>query len=163
MISTDRVRKELAGLPARSHAGAAAGLGIHTPAWTDRTYREVLHRAEALLTMGRTVVLDATWADESTRALAVALAERTSSELVQLRCDLPEEAATQRIAGRDGISDADAVVAASLRAGFDDWPAASRVDTRPPVDLVVAQVQHRIQPWRTALTTSALRPCATED
>lgn len=60
------------------------------------------------------------------RDLAAALAERTSSELVQLRRDLPEA-------------------------------------MRPPADLVVAQVQHRIQPWRTATPTRALRPRTTGD
>ncbi|KRF34489.1 hypothetical protein ASG94_16700 [Nocardioides sp. Soil805] len=159
VLSTDLVRKELAGLPPRTHASAAAGCGIYTPAWTDRTYREVLHRAEGLLTMGRTVVLDGTWGDADLRALAASLAERTSSDLVQLRCDVPAEVATHRIVVRDSVSDADPVIAAGLREAFDDWPGSARVDTRPPVDLVAAQVQHRIQPWRTTRATGqTMRP-----
>ncbi len=158
VLSSDLVRKELAGLPAQTHASAVLGQGIYSAAWTDRTYREMLRRAEGLLTMGRTVVLDATWGDEGTRALAAALAERTSSELVRLRCDLPEELTARRIAGRDSASDADPAVAAALRAGFHDWPAAARIDTRPPADLVAAQVRHRIQPWRTTTAVRATRP-----
>lgn len=155
VLSTDLVRKELAGLPPGAHASAAAGCGIYTPAWTDRTYREVLRRAEGLLVMGRSVVLDGTWGDAGLRGLAASLAERTSSDLVQLRCDVPAETAACRIAVRDSASDADPALAAVLREAFDAWPAASRVDTGPPVDQVSAQVRHRIQPWRT--TTSAAR------
>lgn len=159
VLSSDRVRKELAGLPADTHAPAAVRQGIYTPQWTEHTYRELLHRAESLLSMGETVVLDATWGDTGTRALAAELAHRTSSDLTQLRCDLPQEMAAQRIAGRDSASDADPVVAAALRAEFEEWPEAARIDTRPAVDLVVAQVRHRLQPWRTsALTTRPRLP-----
>ena len=149
VLSSDVVRKELAGLPATAHVPAGPGEGLYTAEWTERTYRELLRRAETLLGLGESVVLDATWGDTRTRALAAELAARTSSELTQLRCDVTPEVAEARIAGRDSASDADAVVARDLRARFEDWPEASRVDTGPPVELVVAQVTHRIHPWRT--------------
>jgi uncharacterized protein len=156
LLSSDRVRKDMAGLPATTHVPARLGEGIYTPEWSERTYRELLRRAEALLEMGESVVLDATWGDARTRALAAEVAERTSSELMQLRCDVPAEVAEARIGSRDSVSDADADVASRLRAAFEEWPAAARIDTGPPVDLVVAQVRHRIQPWRT--TVRALHP-----
>lgn len=159
VLSSDRIRKELAGLPAETHAPAAVGQGIYTAEWTDRTYREMLRRAEGLLAMGESVILDATWGDAGTRSLATDLARRTSSDLAELQCDLPAEVAAERIAVRESASDADPVVASALRAGFEDWPEAARIDTRPPVDLVVAQVRHRLQPWRTtALTTRPRLP-----
>ena len=148
VLSSDHIRKELAGLPEETHSPAAVGHGIYTAEWTDRTYREMVRRAEVLLAMGESVVLDATWGDAGTRALAADLAHRTSSDLIELRCNLPAETAAERIAARESASDADAVVASALRADFEDWPEAARIDTRPPVDLVVAQVRHRLQPWR---------------
>lgn len=150
VLSSDRIRKELAGLSPGTHAPAPLGHGIYTAQWTDRTYREMLRRAESMLVMGETVVLDATWGGSGARSLAEDLARRTSSELTPLRCDLPPEVAAERIAGRDSVSDADPAVAAALRAEFEEWPEAARIDTRPPVDLVVAQVRHRLQPWRTS-------------
>lgn len=161
VLSSDRIRKELAGLPAESHAGAPLGRGIYTDAWTERTYAEMLHRAEVLLGMGESVVLDATWPDATTRTAAAAVAERTSSDLAQVRCDLPEELVNERIAHRDSASDADVRIASALRGCFEDWPAAWRADTRPPVDAVVAQVRHRIQPWRT--TARLARPRMSAD
>jgi predicted kinase len=148
ILSSDRVRKELAGVPAEASLRAECGEGIYTSEWSERTYDELLQRAEMLLSMGESVVLDATWADARHRAQATALAERTASELTQLQCTLPPELAAARIAQRHSVSDADATVAAAVRGRFDDWPDSLGVDTRQPVDAVVAWVRHRIQPWR---------------
>ena len=134
MVSSDRVRKELAGVPAQVSLRAAYLGGTYASEWTSRTYHEVLYRAERLLGMGESVVLDATWADAGHRVTARAVAERTSSELVQLECRIPAALAAQRLASRESISDADETIAAAMRASFDEWPEASPVDTCKPVE-----------------------------
>ncbi|MCW2866156.1 MAG: gluconate kinase, partial [Marmoricola sp.] len=48
VISSDRVRKELAHLVPTARTVHGAGEGIYTQAWTRRVYAELLHRAELL-------------------------------------------------------------------------------------------------------------------
>jgi predicted kinase len=58
--------------------------------------------------------------------------------------------ADQRIAARHSLSDADAGIAAEIRARFADWPDAVTIDTATSVDAAVAQLLRRLQPGRTA-------------
>lgn len=147
LVSSDRVRKELAGLPADTSRSAAFRHGIYDDSWTERTYQELLRRAELLLSMGETVVLDATWADRRHRLDAAALAERTSSDLVQLRCEAPEDVAEQRLRSRrGGPSDADAEIARRVRAGFDVWPEADTVLTSGPLADTVMAMRRSVRP-----------------
>jgi hypothetical protein len=149
LLSSDVVRKELAGVAFDTPMPAAYEGGIYSPEWTSRTYDELLRRAGRHLGLGRTVVLDASWAEVDNRAAAAGLAERTSSDLAQFRCVLPDDAADERIRTRRSGSDADARIAAQVRARFADWPDAVTVDTSTVVGDVVAQLLHRLQPWRT--------------
>lgn len=112
-------------------------------------YDELLERAAGLLAVGRSVVLDASWAEQEHRDAAARTAKRTSSDLSEFRCVLPHEVASERLrrhlaASRDQASDAETAVPS----GFDDWPHAAAVDTGPPVDAVLSQLLHRLQPWR---------------
>jgi uncharacterized protein len=138
VLSSDRIRKELAGVPPEHDMAAAYGAGIYSPEWTRRTYAEMLRRAEMLLERGESVVLDATFADVRWREAAASLAQTASSALHQLRCRLPEEEAAQRMRLRDGASDADATIGHRVRQAFAPWPAASGLDTAGPADTVRA-------------------------
>ena len=142
VVRTDAVRKELLGIdPARS-ASAAFGEGAYDPATTAATYREVLRRAAHALSMGESVVLDASWTDATWRAEARQVAEATSSDLVELRCVAPTEVAAARLRARaergGDPSDADASVAAAMAAVADPWPEAVEVRTVGPPDAVLA-------------------------
>jgi len=128
-ISSDRIRKELSGVSAETSLAGPIGEGAYSSGSTARTYAEVLRRAETLLANGESVVLDATWSAAEHRALARAVAERTHSRLTELRCRLAADQADARIAARIGESDADAAVAAAIRARFAPWPEAVEVDT----------------------------------
>ncbi|HEY7146766.1 MAG TPA: AAA family ATPase, partial [Streptosporangiaceae bacterium] len=61
VLNSDRIRKELAGLPAETSARAPYGSGIYTAGWTERTYRELLRRAAVLLARGESVIADASF------------------------------------------------------------------------------------------------------
>lgn len=138
VISTDRVRKEMAGLAAEHAAPAAYGEGLYTVEWTEDTYREVLRRAEELLCAGHSVILDASWSARRHRDHAAQLAARTHSALVSLRCVAPAAVAAARMQGRIGPSDADASVAAAMRAHADPWGAATVIDTTGDLQEAVA-------------------------
>lgn len=144
-LSSDRTRKELAGISPETPRAAAYHRGIYTNAWTDFTYRQLLARAEKLLAMGESVVLDATWADADLRRAATEVAERASSGLVQFRCEAPLEVAERRIAERaSGGSDADAEIAGRVRAGFAAWPEATTVTTTAQPARCVSRMRDRV-------------------
>jgi len=150
LLSSDSVRKELARVAPDTPMPAAYGSGIYTPEWSERTYNELLRRAREHLELGRSVVIDASWADAARRAAAARTAERTMSDLVQFRCVLDDAVADQRISARTSVSDADPAIAAEVRGSFADWPEAVQIDTSGPVDAAVGQLLHRLQPWRTS-------------
>lgn len=130
VLSSDRVRKELAGLAPEAGAGAAFRTGLYSPERTDALYSELLHRAEELLGRGETVVLDASWTSAAHRGRAVEVADRTSSRLVQLRCHTEPGTAATRISHRaGGPSDATPGIAAAMAATADPWAAAVTVPT----------------------------------
>lgn len=130
VLSSDRLRKEAAGLDPEAGAAADLDSGIYSPGRTRATYADMLRRADLLLRRGESVVLDASWTDAAQRDLAVALAGTAHARLVELRCQLGADAAAARIRGRSGISDADEQVAERMRRREAPWPAATAVDMR---------------------------------
>lgn len=146
LLSSDRVRKELAGVAAETSQAARYEEGLYTPTWTERTYAELLRRAELLLTMGESVVLDATWSASRWRQDAVRLADATSSDLCQLRCEVADSIADERIARRATPSDADARIAAAVRASFDPWAGAVLIDTACSIDDAVTSAVRVVRP-----------------
>lgn len=130
LLSSDRLRKELAGLDPARHASSPYRSGIYTREHTDRTYTELLRRAGELLSRGESVVLDASWSAAEERDLARKVAERTYSTLVSLRCTAPAEITETRLRTRTGsLSDADPAIAHAMAADTAPWPEASDVDT----------------------------------
>lgn len=161
VLSSDRIRKEVAGLPPESSQRAEFEHGLYAPAWTERTYAELLSRAEQLLSLGESVVLDATWSDPARRDQAEMLADRTSADLTAFRCEVADAVADARLLGRASLSDADEAVAGDIRARFHAWPSAITVDTGQSVEMSVERMRHRLQPWRS--TASVARPRTASD
>lgn len=138
LLSSDRLRKELAGRDPGVSAAADYRQGIYDAEHTERTYRELLRRARSLLARGETVVLDASWHRQTHRDAARAVAGDTHSALAQLRCYAPTDVAAGRISRRTGsASDADVGIAAVMASHTDPWPDAVAIDTvkAPSVNL----------------------------
>ena len=130
VLNSDRIRKELAGLPAETSARTSYGSGIYTGEWTERTYAELLHRAAVLLAHGESVIADASFASARQRTAAVAAAAGASADLVQLRCTASRELAARRMSARTGaVSDADQAIADQMAAVAEPWPHATVIDT----------------------------------
>lgn len=140
VLHSDVVRKELLGLRPDESARSAFGEGAYAPAHTDRTYTELLGRAVEHLSMGESVVLDASWTDPRWRERAAELADTTASELLVLECRAPREVADARIAARIDAtgSDATAAVAATMAAASAPWSGAVALDTTGPIDATVS-------------------------
>ena len=132
VLRSDEVRKELAGLPTLTPIPAGFGEGLYAPERRARVYDELCERAEIALGLGMSVVLDASWADAGWRETAAAVASRTHSELLSLRCVAPPEVARDRLLARvpgEDPSDATPDVAELMAATADPWPQAKVVDT----------------------------------
>lgn len=151
VLSSDRLRKELAGIDPAHHAAAGWQEGIYSPAWTTRIYAELLERAAALLARGESVVLDASWTDPTHRALVEQAAHATHSTLTALRCTVAPELAAARIAARDGISDADEMVATTMSRAETPWSAAVTIDTGGTVAATLeTAITTMMRPWTEA-------------
>ena len=123
VVSSDRIRKDLAGVPAGRRCAAPWGTGIYAAAWTGRVNSELLGRAGRLLALGESVIADACFATPAQRAAAAQAAAAAHADLVQLRCAAPAEVAGQRLAARTGgISDADAAIARHMAAARHPGP-----------------------------------------
>jgi predicted kinase len=147
LLSSDRVRKELAGLAPEEPAASAYQTGIYRPEWTDRTYGELIARAESLVRAGESVVIDATWSSGAHRAAANEVARDCSADLVSLLCAVPSDVAAQRLVSRPrGPSDADASISEAILATFDPWPEAVTVATSGPLATAVGRAMTAIHP-----------------
>ncbi|MBI5445372.1 MAG: AAA family ATPase [Deltaproteobacteria bacterium] len=108
LVSSDAVRKELAGIPRGESAAAAFGEGIYTSEWNDRTYAECRRRAERAIYLGRRVIVDASFREEARRRQFLELARRWAVPGLLLLRTAGSEAVRERLARRKGdASDAD--------------------------------------------------------
>lgn len=159
LLSSDRLRKELAGIPEDQSAPAGYGEGLYTREWTDKTYATLLDRASALLSSGESVVLDATWSHAGQREAALRMAERTSADLVALHCQIPGDVSAARLSTRaPGVSDADLDVATSMAAEEPPWAEAVTIDTSGPLEAAVVQAMSAVRPWGTGQAPVFRRP-----
>lgn len=111
IISSDVVRKELAGIVPTEHRRVAFGEDLYSPEFTRRTYQEMMGRAWHQLTGGESVVLDATFGQRWQRDWARRLAEAAGADFLCVECVANEKEIKQRLEQRQGdataVSDAD--------------------------------------------------------
>jgi uncharacterized protein len=130
VLSSDRVRKEIAGLPPHADGRSAFGTGIYTSEWTARTYGELLRRAGELLAHGESAILDASWTSGELRSAATRVARAHHAHLIEVLCTAAAEVADRRLLTRPrGASDAGPQVPAKLAAAAAPWPTAIVIDT----------------------------------
>ena len=100
VISSDVVRKELAGLAPSERRFESFGRGIYSPRFSERTYKALLERARAALAEGRSVIVDATFAQRRHRQRARGLAQAMGARFLCLECRAEEEVIRQRLEER---------------------------------------------------------------
>ena len=103
VISSDRTRKHLAGIPADDHSGAAetSESGLYSRGRKEAVYSALLERADVVVRSGRHVMLDASFPRASQRQAVRRWAEERgiSSRLVHIVCDA--DTARTRLAARE--------------------------------------------------------------
>lgn len=101
VISSDAVRKHLAGLSPTTPARFAFGEGIYREDFSQKTYAEMRRRAGELLDCGASgVILDASFKSAAERALVRELAREKMARVVFIQCVCPKEVVRQRLRRR---------------------------------------------------------------
>lgn len=92
VLSTDAVRKQIAGVGENTRVYVPYEEGLYSPTMNERTYAEVCQRAENLLLAGFPVVVDGAFKRRGDRQPVLELARRSGARLVFLEvvCAPPE-------------------------------------------------------------------------
>lgn len=102
VIRSDLVRKELAGLEPELSAAAPFGEGLYAPARTEAVYAECRRRAEAILSEGGRVLVDASFSTEANRRRFLDLARQWGAPVRFLFCHADPTVVRRRLEGRRG-------------------------------------------------------------
>ncbi|MBZ0221096.1 MAG: AAA family ATPase [Candidatus Methylomirabilis sp.] len=111
-LSSDAVRKELAGLSPYERRTEPFGQGIYSEDFTERTYKALISRASDLLGEGRSVILDATFGKRKRLLKAREMAARKRVIVNTVECTARNSTIRERLRGRlaepgKAVSDAD--------------------------------------------------------
>ena len=101
LLSSDRIRKELAKIPLQRHALDEYGSGLYAPAASEATYRELTARADRALAAGQGVIVDATCQKRRVRESLQVVAARHGVPRYLFVAEAPEEVIRSRLAERE--------------------------------------------------------------
>jgi aminoglycoside phosphotransferase family enzyme/predicted kinase len=154
-LASDEIRRDVA---AASHQRRAdrdpLDRGMYTPVLTALTYRTLASRTRILLHAGYSVVLDATFANASSRREVSRMARACRADFVAIECRAPTSVVQQRardILRLDDHSEATPEVAAVLQSRRAPWRAAHAIETTTQAVTLVAQCLSIVR--ETPLTT----------
>src|SRR5512138_1556796 len=101
LLSSDRIRKELAGIPAEQRSLEGYDSGLYSSSMNEATYREILARGERSLVAGRGAIVDATCRRREEREALRRLADRHGASLYPFMVECPEKTVRQRLGERE--------------------------------------------------------------
>ncbi len=100
IISSDIVRKRLAGLDPKTKVLDEYRAGLYSAAMTQKTYDAMLSQARDLLMRGKSVILDATFQRRDERRAAIRLARETGAQFACVLTEASESATRNRLGAR---------------------------------------------------------------
>ena len=100
VVSSDLVRKALAGIAPTERRLEGFQGGIYAPDFTQRTYGALFEQARPLLLAGRSVVLDASFTRREHRRAAARLARETGAQFACLFFDVADDVIRRRLEER---------------------------------------------------------------
>jgi predicted kinase len=89
-FSSDRVRKELAGINPTDSRRESVDSGIYTNGFSQKTYKALLDIAETKLKKGKSVIVDASYQYAHDRQDVMELAKKINSQVYFILCHCPE-------------------------------------------------------------------------
>ena len=95
--SSDRVRKELAGIIPTDSQRESVDSGIYTKAFSQKTYKVMLERAGDILKQGNSVIVDASYQYAHDRQDVRKLARDLNSQVCFILCQCPETEMQRRM------------------------------------------------------------------
>jgi len=122
LVSSDVVRKALAGVAPTERQWEVYEAGIYSPEHTERTYEELFRRAKEVLAQGGSVILDASFKKARDRERARALAEEAGADLWVIECVADEATIRERLEERarsESVSDGRWEIFGDVRKGFE--------------------------------------------
>jgi aminoglycoside phosphotransferase family enzyme/predicted kinase len=99
-ISSDALRKRLAGLDPGERRFEAWGEGIYSPEHSRKTYEKMHERAAELLAGGHRVILDASYREPDWRRDAVRTAQLAGARFLEVETQSPRRILEQRLVAR---------------------------------------------------------------
>lgn len=137
-LRSDVIRKELVNIPATQPCAVDFGAGLYSNQLTARTYDALYTRSVALLKAGRSVIVDASFADRRQRVRFLALAQRVGVPVLLLHLQCCDRLALQRLDERvDDASDGRRELYDQQKAAFEPITTTNhllKIDTSEPVD-----------------------------
>ncbi len=122
VISSDVVRKTLAGIPLTERSKDGLDQGIYAPHFSRLTYESMFDQAKQWLSRKTSVILDATFTMSASRSKARRLASETGARFILLEYRLSEKEILHRLGRREksagSISDAGVDVYLKMKRGF---------------------------------------------
>lgn len=104
-LSSDRLRKEMAGLPLHERTRADARAQLYSAEMTEQTYEKLFTGAEAEMRAGRSVILDATFARRAHRDQLCKRLQRQGFTLRLLEAQADDASVLQRLQARESRAD----------------------------------------------------------
>jgi aminoglycoside phosphotransferase family enzyme/predicted kinase len=148
VVETDRTRKQMLGVAPTTRVFTGSWDGAYDPAFTVEVYAEVRARAEAALSSGRSVILDASFRSRKERAEARALADAHDARFLFLEASAPVDVCKARCVERArnaSVSDGRVEIFDDFAARFepiDELGAAHVVvDTTQPLERVLTTLE----------------------
>ena len=157
--SSDRLRKEQAGLAPETPQRVAYGTGLYGADISRQTYATLASLARTALQQGRSVVIDAACSKQTQRQRFQAVAQETGAECYVLECYASEAVIHQRLAARmqtpGSISDGRVEILPQFQQDYEPVTASEalfhiRLDTAPPVEQCVQDALAALQEGRFA-------------
>lgn len=154
IINSDRVRKQLASIPASARVKEQYGGGIYSDTFTRATYEKMLAEAESTLKDGRGVIIDGTFRNPGDRKMALDLGARLGVPVLFIEAHAHEEVILRRLLERathpQEVSDATVEIYNRQRTEFvplQEIPARSylRVDTTEDPELIAHEAEHALE------------------
>lgn len=96
-ISSDVLRKRLAGVAPDEHRYVEFETGIYSPEFTRRTYAAMFEEANRFLARGQSAALDASFGRSADRTRAGTLAERGGADFCLVECTAPDAELQKRL------------------------------------------------------------------
>ncbi|VVM07965.1 hypothetical protein MAMC_01920 [Methylacidimicrobium cyclopophantes] len=100
-LSSDRLRKELAGLPAGERPGEEVRSWLYSPEFSKKTYGELLRRTLDSLRTSASCVLDATFSSREERSKLQEICSQTGASLLFLEAQADDSVRKTRLSARE--------------------------------------------------------------